>query len=500
MFSHFYAGIRKYLLLIIPVLLCLGIFAVEAMAQTGTVTTSVLNIREGPGTNYNKTGTLLKSAQVDVVRQNGSWLSIRLKSGVTGWVHSDYVKTSTASPTTPTPGTSTGAVQAKTGTVTGSMVNIRAGAGTRYAKKGSVARGTKLTVLGQQPSWLNIRLNSGVTGWIHADYVQVAATPAPETGVSNGETGGSKIEVTGSRVNLRQGPGTNYSAQGQVKKGDQLPLLGEREGWYQVKTSRGVAYLAGYLARVLTTDVANAEEVPPPAETPTNPPVGDPGTGPGTGPDGYDVVEPEPETPYPPADNQPPPITVANRVVLDPGHGGHDPGATGYSGSYEKDVNLIIARKTADLLRTAGFEVMMTRDDDRYVSVTDRVEFANSSQAAAFVSIHSNGSTNSATNGTEVYYYVDQNDPIAVAQAGERARLASIIHDSLMRGLALKNNGVRENNYIVVRYTQIPAVLVETAYLTNLNEEVLLNDPPFQDRAAQAIANGIMEYLNSLRV
>lgn len=500
MFTQFYAVIRKYLLVIVPVLLCLGLFAVEAMAQTGTVTTSVLNIREGPGTNYTKTGTLLKGAQVDVVRQNGSWLSIRLTSGVTGWVHSDYVKTTTVSPTTPAPGTSKGNVQAKTGTVTGSVVNIRAGAGTQYAKKGSVTKGATLTVLGQQPSWLNIRLKSGVTGWIHAEYVQVATTPATETGVSNGETDGSKIEVTGSRVNLRQGPGTNYSAQGQVNKGEQLPLLGEREGWYQVQTSRGVAYLAGYLARVLTTDVANAEEVPPPAETPANPPVEDPGNGPGTGPDGYGVVEPEPETPYPPTDNQPPSTTVANRVVLDPGHGGRDPGATGYSGSYEKDVNLSIATKTAELLRTAGFEVMMTRDDDTYVSLTDRVDFANSSQAAAFVSIHSNGSTNSATNGTEVYYYVDQDDPIVVAQAGERARLASIIHDNLMRALARKDNGVRQNNYIVVRYTQIPAVLVETAYLTNLNEEVLLNDPSFQDRAAQAIANGIMEYLNSIRV
>jgi N-acetylmuramoyl-L-alanine amidase len=74
------------------------------------------------------------------------------------------------------------------------------------------------------------------------------------------------------------------------------------------------------------------------------------------------------------------------------------------------------------------------------------------------------------------------------------------VHDSLIRTLGRKDNGVRQNNYVVVRYTQIPAILVETAYLANPDEEVLLNDPAFQDQAAQAIASGIMQYLNSLMV
>lgn len=495
MFARCFLAIRKSLLLIIPILLCLGLFAVEAQAATGTVTASVLTIRNGPGATHVKTGSLLKGAPVEIVGQNGDWLNIRLKSGVAGWVHSDYVKTSTASTNTPPASNNQGTVQAKTGTVTGSVVNVRAGAGTQYNKTGSVAKGATVSVLDQQGSWLKVRLSNGITGWIHTDYVKVATTPVSGGEVGKGATTGSTVEVTGATVNLRQGPGTNYSRQGQVKKGDKLPLLGEREGWYQVQTSRGVAYLAGYLARVLNTEVANAGEIPP--ETPTDLQPEEPGT-PGTGPDGYNPVEPE--TPGQPPDNQPPPTTIANRVVLDPGHGGHDPGAIGYSGSHEKDVNLAVGKKTADILRAAGFEVMMTRDDDTFVDLNDRVSFANSSQAAALVSIHCNGSTNSSTNGTEVYYYIDQNDPVVVAQANERARLASIVYDSLIRALGRKDNGVRQNNYIVVRYTQIPAILVETAYLTNLGEEVLLNDPAFQDQAAQAIANGIMEYLNSIRV
>lgn len=495
MFARYFTLIRRHLAILVPVLLILAVCVVQAQAATGVVTATVLNIREGPGTNYTKTGSLLKGAQVEVVTQNGPWSKIRLKSGITGWVHSDYLQLSTAVQTP----ASSGTVQAKSGMVTGSVVNVRSGAGIQYALKGKVSRGTKVTILGQQPSWLNVRLANGVTGWIHADYVQITEAPAANNQVNSSTSSGARIEVTGSTVNLRTGPGTNYGTQGQVKKGEQLPLLGEQGGWYRVQTSRGVAYLAGWLARVLTTETASAEEIPSSTGNPEENSTEETGTVPDTGPEGYETVENE--TPVLPEENQPQPVMVANRVVLDPGHGGHDSGATGYSGSYEKDVNLAVAKKVAELLRAAGFEVLMSREDDRYLSLTDRVDFANSSQAAAFVSIHCNGSTNPETNGTEVYYYIDQDDPVVVAQAGERARFAQIMQNSLLRALGRKDNGVRDNkNFVVIRYTQIPAILVEIAYLSNLDEEILLNDPPFQDRAAQGIADGIMEYLGSIQV
>ncbi len=473
MFAQYFLSIRKYLLLLISIIFCLAIFTVEVQASTGTVSASVLNIRNGPGTNYIKVGSLLRGTQVDITDKNGVWLGIRLKSGLTGWVHSDYIKSSTVSGN-PVPSNTS-----LTGTVTGTVVNVRSDPGLQYNKKTSLNKGTKVTIIGQKPPWVNVRLSNGVTGWMHSDYVKVDSITTPP---STGSNTSSKIEVTGNTVNLRQGPGINYRSQGLVKKGDQLLLLGQREGWYQVQTSRGVAYLAGWLGRALTPETANAGEINTPPTNPTEEPTSNSDKG----PDGYEVKPESPELPK----------LFPNRVVLDPGHGGSDSGAVGYSGSYEKDVNLALARKTADLLRSKGLEVLMTRDEDKYISLSDRVEFANSSRAAVFVSIHSNGSTKSETNGTEVYYYVDQEDPVVVAQAGERARLAQIIQDNLLRELGRKDGGVRQNNYIVVRYTQIPAILIETAYLSNPGEEVLLNDPSFQDRAARAIANGIFEYLN----
>ncbi|NLB19089.1 MAG: N-acetylmuramoyl-L-alanine amidase, partial [Syntrophomonadaceae bacterium] len=252
------------------------------------------------------------------------------------------------------------------------------------------------------------------------------------------------------------------------------------------QTSRGIAWLAGGLGRVLTPPPAIAHEI----ESPDN---------------SIPVEEP----PFTPTDNEiplpgeidPNPVLPSvprvARVVLDPGHGGRDPGAIGITGSYEKDVNLAISNKAAEMLKKAGMEVIMTRSDDRYVTVNSRVDIANAANAAIFVSIHSNSTTNSETNGTMLYYYVDHNILAAVAQASDREQLARIMQNSLVQSLQRADKGVRQNNYVVIRYTEIPAILVETAYLSNLTEEMLLNDYAFQDRAAQAITDGIIKYFSS---
>ena len=479
-------SLRKILLLIVSIVVCWSFLVIETQASTGTVTGSVLNIRDGPGTQYAKKGSLLKGASVTITESRGSWLKIKLNSGLAGWVHVDYIKTST--PSTSTPAVSS-VSQGATGTVTGSVVNVREGPGTQYNKKGSVAKGQKVKINAASSSWVNITLGNGVVGWISAQYVK--ADPVAENPVNNEPTpassndSSSKIEVTGSIVNLREGPGTHYLTRGQVSKGDQLDLMEEQNGWYKVQTSRGISWLAGGLARVLTPPSAIAEEI----QSPANPvPVEDP-------------ITPTGEIPLPGEINSnsetPSKLPGIARVMLDPGHGGQDPGAIGITGSYEKDVNLTIANKTAQLLRNSGVDVLMTRSDDRYITLNGRVDIANASDASIFVSIHSNSTTNRETNGTMVFYYVDQNIPAAVAQASEREQLARIIQNNLVRSLGRADKGVRQNNYVVIRYTEIPAILVETAYLSNLEEEMLLNDIAFQDRAAQAITNGIIEYFTS---
>lgn len=176
------------------------------------------------------------------------------------------------------------------------------------------------------------------------------------------------------------------------------------------------------------------------------------------------------------------------RVCLDPGHGGTDPGAVGPSGLREKDVNLPIALCAAKLLRAAGMEVIMTREDDRYVDLTSRAEIANNCGADVFVSIHADAVLNKPTvGGTSTYTY-------SIRQKAEREHLSRLLQAELVAALGRQDRGVFDKNFAVLRETKMPAALVEVAYISNPEEEKLLADEAFQQRAAGALAQAIKRF------
>ena len=181
-------------------------------------------------------------------------------------------------------------------------------------------------------------------------------------------------------------------------------------------------------------------------------------------------------------------------IVLDPGHGGSDTGAMG-NGLVEKQLTLQIARRLRDILLERGWQVMMTRDTDVDVyapndSARDelqaRCDVANRAGARLFVSIHINSFTSSDLQGTTTYYY----KPSDVA-------FASAIQEHLMQSLGTQNDGVRRENFYVVRHTTMPAVLVETAFLSNASDAARLRQPEFLQHTAQAIGDGITAYASA---
>ena len=175
-------------------------------------------------------------------------------------------------------------------------------------------------------------------------------------------------------------------------------------------------------------------------------------------------------------------------VCLDPGHGGSDPGAVGPTGLREKDVNLAIAQQTAALLRAAGMEVMMTREGDYYVDLSTRAVMANDHGAAIFVSIHANAALNNpAANGTSTYTYDGW-------QKEERAYLSALLQAELVNALGLRNIGIFREDFAVLRNTQMPAALVEVAFISNPAEEQRLAGSDFQERVANALVQAITRY------
>jgi N-acetylmuramoyl-L-alanine amidase len=172
-------------------------------------------------------------------------------------------------------------------------------------------------------------------------------------------------------------------------------------------------------------------------------------------------------------------------VVIDPGHGGKDPGAIGINGVREKDLILPISQQVADILELQGIQVIMTRNDDRYISLQDRSKMANRANADLFISIHANsmGMSRPDISGLETYYLEDG------------MRLAESIHHTILKNVDVKNRRIRRARFYVLRHTQMPAVLVEIGFLTGKEDAQKLANQTYRDQMAQAIADGILQYV-----
>ncbi|MGD7044820.1 N-acetylmuramoyl-L-alanine amidase [Jeotgalibacillus proteolyticus] len=171
------------------------------------------------------------------------------------------------------------------------------------------------------------------------------------------------------------------------------------------------------------------------------------------------------------------------KIFLDAGHGGHDPGATG-NGLVEKNVNLIITRELGRILAENGANVQFRRSYDTFNELNEIVNMANNSDADLFISIHCNANPNSAASGTECYTY----NP---SQA--ESELSAAIAQSISTELILNNRGAKQDNFRVITYTTMPAILVETGFLSNSYDAYILRTQP--EKFAQAIATAIISKL-----
>ncbi|MCC6335111.1 MAG: N-acetylmuramoyl-L-alanine amidase [Myxococcales bacterium] len=215
------------------------------------------------------------------------------------------------------------------------------------------------------------------------------------------------------------------------------------------------------------------------------------------------------------------------RVIVDAGHGGHDTGAIGTKGPREKDVSLAIAKKLGEKLEALGLEVVLTRDDDTFVKLEDRTRFANREKGDLFISIHCNAAPSAKLRGIETYSLNTSSNRYAIrlaarenattergvgdlqyiladlatkANTGESTRLAERVQQTLVRNLSgsykdVKNLGHKEALFFVLLGARMPAVLVETSFLSNEEEEARLSDEAYQQSVADSIAEAVQGFL-----
>ena len=215
------------------------------------------------------------------------------------------------------------------------------------------------------------------------------------------------------------------------------------------------------------------------------------------------------------------------KVVIDAGHGGYDFGAVGLSGIQEKEVVLQIAKKIAAEMIKMGMDVTMTRSSDVFVPLPGRSKTANEKQADLFISIHANASFSRSLNGFEVYYLSPAADDMSVAlenaenagsfgtaqiskptkgvkaiyldlEASENRKAsmhaAKDIVSAVQRSVVIAARRIKPAQFHVLKWTACPSILIETGYVTNLEDEKRLSDPVYQEQLARAIARGFLNY------
>lgn len=220
------------------------------------------------------------------------------------------------------------------------------------------------------------------------------------------------------------------------------------------------------------------------------------------------------------------------RIVVDPGHGGHDPGAIGPGKTMEKDVVLAIGLKLAERLKgELGLDVVMTRSTDIFIPLEERTAIANKVNADLFVSIHANASLNRNATGIETYYLnlaktqkvkelaARENntslEKVSVLQAvlfdlmanskiNDSAHLAEEVQKVTWKRVsnrypAIRNNGVKQGPFYVLVGATMPSILVETAFISNETEEKNLIDPQYQDVTVDGIVEGVRNYAVGLK-
>ena len=185
---------------------------------------------------------------------------------------------------------------------------------------------------------------------------------------------------------------------------------------------------------------------------------------------------------------------TSNIIVIDPGHGGHDPGTIGINDSYEKDINLDISKKLYERLKSMDYKVLLTRKTDESVDNRDRARLANRKRARIFISIHCNSlEDNKNTNGVQVLYFPNRksnvNDP-------DNETLAQMILQQILISTGADNKGIVEReDLIILNQTKMPAIIVECGFLSNENEANLLTKDEYQNKIVDGIVEGLRDYI-----
>ena len=327
----------------------------------------------------------------------------------------------------------TSPVSAKEAVIKTEILNVRSGPGQDFDKITEVHASETYSIINQQDDWVEIQLDSR-TGWVTTEYIEVHGQASKKVKKGSKPTSISKITIPYEHTHLRSGPSTKYEIVGFTKKEAVFNVLGETDGWYEVKKGD----LNGYLNKKFVENTVNTDA-----------------------------------------------SGIANKtIMIDAGHGGRDVGAVGASGTIEKNFTYKTSLELKQQLTILGANVLLTQSEDEFISLGSRSSYANVAGTDAFISIHYN-STRALPNVTGIgsYYYHGQNK-----------QLASYVQKELIKETNAESRGVAFGDFSVIRQTFKPGILVELGFLSNVEKEKLLQTNAYQKKLVQGMVHGLQKY------
>ncbi|MGE8001552.1 N-acetylmuramoyl-L-alanine amidase [Lysinibacillus sp. NPDC093190] len=396
-----------------------------------SVTTDGLNIRKSKDSSSttNIVGTVNKGGKLSVYAVEGDWLKVTYK-GAFAYIYKTYAQFLDAD------GNALGNVQKQVTATQNLNLYVKPTSSSKVIT--SVNSKTKFPVY-KTVSGYHLTVVNGIPGYIVANStedveVEKPSTPDPTPPTVSGDLLG---RVTVDNLNIRKEANSTSTVLGKLKKGEYIQVNSINGYWAQVTYQGQKGYVHKSYLKLLNQS-------------------GNP---------------------------------LKDRIIiLDPGHGGKDPGAVVGSNS-EKAITLKVGTLVKQKLEAAGAKVYMTRTGDTYPSLQDRVDFTNANYGEIFVSIHVNSAANTSAQGTETYYAISTGDMYQ-----EDIDLATFVNNQIVNNLNMKNRGVKEEQYYVIRNTIIPAILVELGFLTNSEDRGKMTDDKYVELFADSIYKGISQY------
>lgn len=389
----------------------------------GEITATILNVRSRPVLDAEIIGKLKENERVAIINKENDWYHISFEEK-DAWIYGEYVELISSNQKQ-----EDSIPEKEITVVNATILNVRSQPSLDAKILGKLFEGESIESISTTVDWTKIKFNNG-EAWVASEFL---ATKKQEK---------SEVIILHNGTNIRKGPSTNTAVVQRAYEGDRFEILGLEGDWYRIKLpNKEIAFVAGWIVETN----GQVEKVERPGITK---------------------------------------FLKDKIIIIDPGHGGKDPGTTGMNGTIEKELTLKTAKLIVEKLNAAGAKAIITRKDDRYISLKDRVSLAHYYHADAFISLHYDSTPYMYVNGITSFYY----------EKGKDLTLSKAIHRELIKGTGLSDRKVRQANYFVLRENKQPSVLLELGFLSNKNEEYKVKTSDYQEKATQAIYTGLAHY------